>query len=112
MPTLTDGKAQTTAWGYDSFGRVTNKVDASLNHLFSYQYDPDNRLTNRWSAAKGTTAYRYDPVGNLTNVNYSAASNAMTSVSLAYDVLNRLTTMVDGVGTTAYSYDQAGQLLS
>jgi len=91
---------------------VTNKLDALLNHLFSYQYDPDNRLTNRWSAAKGTTVYRYDQVGNLTNVNYSGASNAMASVSLAYDTLNRLTNMVDGVGTTKYTYDQVGEMLS
>jgi RHS repeat-associated protein len=87
-------------------------MDAAGNHLFSYQYDPDNRLTNRWSAAKGTTIYGYDPVGNLTNVNYSGASNTMASVSLAYDTLNRLTSMVDGVGTTAYTYDQVGELLS
>jgi RHS repeat-associated protein len=36
----------------------------------------------------------------------------MASVSLVYDALNRLTSMVDGVGTTAYAYDQVGQLLS
>jgi YD repeat-containing protein len=31
---------------------------------------------------------------------------------LVYDADNRLTTMVDGVGTTHYSYDAIGQLLS
>ncbi len=34
------------------------------------------------------------------------------SLQFAYDALNRLTNMVDGVGTTAYGYDAAGQLLS
>ena len=38
--TLTDGKNQTTTWAYDSFGRVTNKLDALGTNLFSYQYDP------------------------------------------------------------------------
>ncbi|HYG22560.1 MAG TPA: cysteine peptidase family C39 domain-containing protein, partial [Verrucomicrobiae bacterium] len=32
--TLTDGKNQTTAWKYDSFGRVTNKLDHLGTNLF------------------------------------------------------------------------------
>ncbi len=106
--TLTDGKNQVTSWGYDSFGRVTNKIDAALNTLFTYQYDFDNRLTARWSAAKGTTLYHYDPVGNLTNVVYPKNP----AISFAYDAINRLTNMVDGLGNTAYGYDAAGQLTS
>jgi len=50
-------------WNYDSYSRVTNKVDAAGNILFVYQCDSDNRLTNRYSLAKGPTVYRYDPVG-------------------------------------------------
>ncbi|HLX70603.1 MAG TPA: RHS repeat-associated core domain-containing protein [Verrucomicrobiae bacterium] len=110
--TLTDGKSQTTTWNYDLYGRVTNKLDANNTNLFAYQYDPDNRLTNRWSVAKGTTIYRYDAVGNLTNVDYSGGTVYTPSLSFAYDALDRSTNMVDGVGTTAYSYDAAGQLLS
>ena len=34
---LTDGKNQTTTWHYDSFGRVTNKVDAAGVVNFVYQ---------------------------------------------------------------------------
>lgn len=105
---LTDGKNQTTKWGYDAFGQVTNKVDAANNTDFAYQYDNDNRLTNRWTPAKGATVYRYDSVGNLTNVVYPVSSN----ISLAYDADSRLTNMVDGIGRTAYGYDQVGQLLS
>ena len=33
--TLTDGKNQTTTWGYDAFGRVTNKLDAANTTIFS-----------------------------------------------------------------------------
>jgi RHS repeat-associated protein len=110
--TLTDGKKQTTTWGYDQYGRVTNKVDAANNLLFAYQYDPDSRLTGRWSAAKGTTVYRYDAVGNLTNVDYSGGTSYTSPIYLSYDAMNRLTNMMDGVGTTHYSYDAASQLLS
>ena len=73
-----------------------------------HEKDANNRLTNRTSAAKGTTAYHYDPVGNLTNIAYPISSN----ITLAYDALIRLTSMIDGVGTTLYSYDAVGQILS
>jgi RHS repeat-associated protein len=106
--TLTDGKNQTTTWTFDQFGRATNKIDAANNLIFIYAYDPNNRLTNRWTPQKLTTLYSYDPVANLTNVTYHSSP----TITLAYDVLNRLTNMVDAVGTTRYTYTSAGQVLS
>jgi RHS repeat-associated protein len=106
--TLTDGKSQITSWGYDTFGRVTNKVDAAANLIFVYSYDPDNRLTNRWTPAKGNTIYKYDRVGNLTNIVYALSH----SISMAYDVLNQITNMVDASGSTVFNYDSVGQLLA
>jgi RHS repeat-associated protein len=108
LTNLIDGKSQNTSWNYDQYSRVTNKVDAALNVLFIYGYDADNRVTNRWTPSKGTTTYRYDGAGNLTNVLYQV--NA--PITLGYDPLNRLTSMVDGVGTTLYGYDAVGQVLS
>src|SRR5436190_1562262 len=98
--TLTDGKGRLTRWNYDQYGRATSKVDAASTEIFRYQYDADNRLTNRWSAAKGATTYKYDVLGNLTNVVYPVSP----AITMRYDALNRLTNMVDAVGTTAYGY--------
>ena len=106
--TLADGDNHATVWKYDVYGRVTNKLDNAGSNLFFYGYDPDNRLTNRFSAAKGTTVYNYDAVGNLTNVTYPVSA----SLTFTYDVLNRLTKMLDATGTNGYAYDAAGQLLS
>ena len=103
---LTDGKSQTTKWNYDEYGRVTNKLDQASVEILRYKYDPDSRLTNRWSAAKTNTYYRYDPVGNLTNIDYPVSPD----ISFAYDALNRVTSMVDAAGTTAYGYAAGGQL--
>ena len=108
LMTLIDGKNQVTTWNYDSYGRVTNKVDAASNILFVYKYDADNRLTNRTCAANGTTSYAYDSVGNLVHVGYPASH----IITLDYDAMNRLTNMNDAAGTTKYGYDAVGQLLS
>jgi YD repeat-containing protein len=108
MLTLTDGKNQTTSWNFDEYGRPTNKVDAASNLIFVYKYDPNNRLTNRWSIAKGSTTYKYDALGNPTNIVYPISP----AISLAYDVLNHLTNMVDAVGTTKFTWDSVNELLS
>ena len=78
--TLTDGKNQTTTWHYDQYGRVTNKLDQAGSVVLKYAYDPDNRLTNRWSAAKANTGYAYDPVGNLTNIAYPSSGTVKLRV--------------------------------
>lgn len=109
---LTDGKAQITHWNYDTFGHLTNKVDAAGNTNFVYRYDRLDRLTNRWTPAKGATVYRYDPIGNLTNVDYSGGTVATASITFGYDGLNRVVSMADGVGTTSFTWTPAGQLTS
>jgi len=106
--TLTDGKNQTTSWTYDSYGRVTNKVDAANNLLLTYQYDPLDRLTNRWSVAKGNTAFGYDAIGNLTSVVYLSGNTS--NIFYNYDSLNRLTNMADGLGSTTFTWTDGGQL--
>jgi YD repeat-containing protein len=104
--TLRDGKNQVTTWAYNTEGLVTHKWDARGTNILQYLYDPNGRLTNRWSAAKGNTRYLYDPLGNLTNVDYAVSAD----LRFQYDALYRLTNMVDAAGTTAYSYWPAGGL--
>ena len=106
--TLRDGNNNTTTWHYDIFGNTSNKVDAASNVVLTYNYDADNRLTNRNSITKGNTIYAYDKGGNLTNMTY----NTNHSLTMSYDAMNRLTNLVDGVGTTVYGYGAVGQLLS
>src|SRR5487761_1980920 len=105
---LTDGKGHTTQWGYDTEGRVTNKLDQAGTTILTYAYDPDSRLTNRWSVAKGNTGYAYDAVGNLLTINYPSSPD----VTFQYDALNRVTNMVDAAGTTKYSYTAVNQVLT
>jgi len=56
---------------------------------------------------KGNTRYTYDAVGNQKAIVYPQAA-----ISFAYDSLNRLTNVVDGLGTSTFSYTLAGELQS
>jgi RHS repeat-associated protein len=105
---LLDGKNQLTVWNYDLFGRATNKIDALTREVFRLSYDALDRVTNRWTPAKGNIGFAFDSVGNLKNVTYSNTSP--TVLSYSYDGANRLTNMVDAVGTTAFRYTSAGRL--
>jgi len=67
---LRDGRGNVIAWTYDLNGRVTSKRDANNVEILRYQYDALGRLTNRWTAAKGTTSYVYDALGNLRSTIY------------------------------------------
>jgi RHS repeat-associated protein len=102
---LHDGKNQLTRWNYDQYGRVTNKIDAAGITNFVYTYDANDRVTLRRDALQRQTQFQYDPVGNLTNVVYPGQS-----LHYAFDALNRLTNMVDAVGTSRFSYATNGLL--
>ncbi len=67
-----------------------------------------NRLTNRWSIAKGNTLYKYDPANNLTNIIYPSSP----AIALEYNLLNELTNMNDAAGTTAFTWDAVRELTS
>ncbi|MDB6065219.1 MAG: repeat protein, partial [Pedosphaera sp.] len=112
IKTLTDGLSHVTTWNYNQFGWLLNKVDATNHTVLTNGYDANGRLTTRWLPASGKTIYTYDPVGNLTNVDYSTGTIPTPAVRFAYDALNRLRTMADGVGTTTLSNTPTGQLLS
>ena len=87
---------------------MTHKTNAANTVIFVYSYDPNGRLTNRWTPAKTNAVYSYDAEANLTKITYAVSP----AITLKYDADNRLTNMVDAVGTTAYSYTAFGALLS
>ena len=80
----------------------------------TYSYDPLDRLTTK-ATPEGTLFYGYDGVGNLASISSNHANGI--SVSLAYDPLNRLSTVVDnclpsGANTTTYAYDPANNVVT
>lgn len=104
--------ARTTSHEYDFQGKHWKTTTAQGSMSTNY-YDALGRLTNRFSRTSnpGTncynTTYAYDKGGSLTNAS-SPGYSGNVARSYAYDALAGLTSMVDAVGTTGYSYGLPG----
>ena len=87
-------------------GQRTNMTDAS--GTTSYAYDSRDRLLTKTTPA-GALTYTYDGFGNQATVQSSTASGV--SITYAYDLLNRLTNLVDRfANSTTYGFDAVGNL--
>jgi RHS repeat-associated protein len=133
--TITDANGKSRSATYDSFDRVTSVTDPLGNtDLLTYDgagnlvsvkdrngntitdtYDADSRLISKTVPGAGTTTYSYDPLGRLI-----AADNATAHLAFTYDDAgNMLTSTSTGTPTSqlptatfTYTYDPAGNRLS
>ncbi len=105
LDSLTDPNGNVTSWTRDVQGRVLKETRAD-GTLTSFVYENTTaRIKTRTDAKGQVTTYSYDATNNLSQMSYANATIATPSVSFVYDpVYNRLTSMTDGTGTTAYTY--------
>ncbi|HEY5909954.1 MAG TPA: RHS repeat-associated core domain-containing protein [Verrucomicrobiae bacterium] len=110
--TLTDGRNKVTTWTNDIEGLVrAKKYHGQTFANITYSYDANQRLTwrNFWSSPTvfKQTFYGYDDAGNLLTIDYPASPD----VSFTYNENNQPLTMTTaGLGTTTYTYTDAGNL--
>ncbi|PZO58957.1 MAG: hypothetical protein DI639_08695 [Leifsonia xyli] len=94
---------------YDAFGRVRTETDGRGNTT-TYGYDNDDRTTSiAFSDGTATVTRSYDGNGNLLT-----ETSATGTITNAYDRRNRLTSTVNtaGGGTVSYGYDLAGNTVT
>jgi YD repeat-containing protein len=125
------GKA--TTYSYNADGQKV-KVVTPNGAVFGFEYDALGRVTKKINPDRGNTEYTYDVSGNvLTETNAKGESktftydiaNRKTSVSYNDVTLNetyeydqgenakgRLTSITDSSGTTSFTYDNKGNMLS
>jgi RHS repeat-associated protein len=90
---------------YDAFGRVATETDGRGNTT-TYGYDADDRNTSTaFSDGTATVTNVYDGNGNQTS-----QTSATGTITNSYDQRNRLVATVNtaGGGTVSYGYDLAG----
>jgi RHS repeat-associated protein len=111
LEAIVDPNGNRTSWERDSQSRVTREVRAN-GSATSYVYETTtSRLKQRTDAKGQHTTYQYFLDGALKQVSYPNAAIATPTVSFTYDAAyGRLATMVDGIGTTSYTYRPMGKL--
>lgn len=101
-----DGNGNSTEWQRDERGRVTKKVNADAS-FETYAYDLSGRLKTQVDAMGRTMTYSYFVDNGLAKQDYS--DTATPDVTYAYDTwYPRLTSQVDGAGTTTLTYHADG----
>jgi hypothetical protein len=103
---LIDANGNATSWDLDVAGRVVQENRANASYTAFIFENTTSRLKRRTNAKGEHTDYTYFKDNNINAISYPNAGNATSTVSHTYDsVYNRVATMVDGIGTTTYSYN-------
>jgi RHS repeat-associated protein len=113
LDAIVDASGHRTHWDRDLEGRIVaeTRPDAATTQ---YQYEPStSRLKQVTDRKSQVTTYAYLIDDALQQKTYTNATVTTPAVSFTYDALYpRVATMVDGTGTTTYSYHPvtSGQL--
>jgi RHS repeat-associated protein len=103
----TDGNKHTTTYVRNVLERVTEETDP-LTHKTTKEYDAAGNLIVLTDAAKRKATYKYNADNEVVEVGYSDGKTP--TVKYEYNADGRRTKMVDGTGTSIYSYDKLDRL--
>jgi RHS repeat-associated protein len=108
---LVDANGHGTSWDRDVQGRVTREFRAD-GHSTQYIYETTtSRLKSVTDPKQQVTTYTYFADDRIKDARYTNEQITTPDVAFTYDAAyGRLATMVDGAGTTTYSYQAVGSL--
>ena len=118
LDAVVDAKGQRTSWERDLNRRVTREIRADGITNTTYTYDVSGRLKTVTDPMAQVTTYTYNIDGSVASTGFTNETISTPDISHTYDTYYpRLSTMVDGNGTTTYTYvapgtDGAGRLAS
>jgi RHS repeat-associated protein len=103
----TDGDKHETKYVRNLLGEVTEVIDP-LGRKTVKEYDAAGNLKALTDPANRTATYTYDSANRLMEVSYSDGKTH--AVKYEYDADGDRISMLDGTGTTSYTYDQLDRL--
>lgn len=134
---VTDHNGRSTGYGYDANGNITS-IDYPDGSVVNYTYDKNNRMTKVMDAGQQITNYEYNPVGNVLSIRQPGSTSSYTynakglpaqvkyqltdgtfmENSFTYDKIGNIVSSdrkgssLELTGSSAYTYDALGQLLT
>ena len=109
LEALVDPKGNRTSWERDARGRVTREIRADNTTDTLYTYDLAGRLKTITDPKDQVTTLSYNIDDSLSGTAYTNEQISTSDVSYTYDpYYSRVATMVDGIGTTTYTYKATG----
>jgi YD repeat-containing protein len=106
---LVDGKGQRTSWSHDVQGRVTAEIRADGTTTTTYAYDLAGRLKTITDPKQQVTTYAYAADNATVSVTFANAQLTTPSITYTHDSnYDRVVAVVDGIGTTSYTYHPVG----
>lgn len=115
LSAVTDPRTLTTSYVLDGLGNKASQSSPDTA-VSNYSYDEEGNLTSVTDARGKTTTYQYDLLNRLTQAAYQSG----TPSSFEYDggaggpaaEIGRLTRIADESGSTAYTHDLMGHVLT
>jgi RHS repeat-associated protein len=109
MDALIDANGNRTRWERDVQSRVTREIREDNTTDTLYTYDLAGRLKTVTDPKNQITTHSYNLDDSLSGTAYTDEEIETPNVSYTYDTYYaRVATMVDGIGTTSYTYKAAG----
>jgi RHS repeat-associated protein len=109
MDALVDANGNRTRWERDVQGRVTREIRADNTTETLHTYDLAGRLKTVTDPKDQVTTHSYNLDDSLSGTAYTDEEIETPNVSYTYDAYYaRVATMVDGIGTTSYTYKTPG----
>lgn len=105
-----------TDYVFDGLNRVLKETQypnwpsTSPTLITTYIYDKNNNKASLTDPNGKTTAFIYDNLNRLTKITYN--SSTTPNVNYNYDANGNRISMIDGAGTTNYTYDELNRILS
>jgi len=107
---VTDPRSKVTSYTYNALGDLTHQVSPDTGATTN-SYDSAGNLATTTDARGKTATYGYDALNRVTSLTYPDQTISYTYDS-GVNQNGRLTQITDGSGSTSWTYDAQGRVLS
>jgi RHS repeat-associated protein len=107
---VTDPRSKVTSYTYNALGDLTQQVSPDTGTTIN-TYDAAGNLLTSTDARSKIATYAYDALNRVTSLTYSDQTIGYTYDS-GTNQKGRLTEVTDGSGSTSWTYDAQGRVLS